>query len=114
MFSKNMYLVLSCLPHNYSDITFQELSKRCKLSDRDIQACLAELMYSKETYIRTDGKNWYDCSLSLTDIGLAKVEAYEQEQKNMRLVKASLITAVLAMLASFASAVAAIVSLWCS
>lgn len=111
MLSKNMYLVLSCFPRNYADITYQELLKKCKLSEDDILSCLNEMLFVESRYIRTDKKPWKSSNLSLTEAGLVRIEAYEQERKNMNLVKASLITAILAMVASVASAVAAFLTL---
>lgn len=111
MLSKNMYLVLSCLPRNYANITYQELLKKCKLSEDDILSCLNEMLFLESRYIRTDNNPWKSSNLSLTEAGLGRIEAYEQERKNMNLVKASLITAILAMVASVASAVAAFLTL---
>lgn len=111
MLSKNMYLVLSCFPRNYGNITYKELLKKCKLSEDDILSCLTEMLFLDNRYIRTDEKPWYDSTLSLTETGLVRVEAYEYEQKNMSFAKISLYTAIFAMVASIASAVAAVLAL---
>ena len=111
MLSKNMYLVLSCLPRNYGAMTCQELMKKCKLPEDDILYCLNEMLLLSSRYIRTDNRQWKDCTLYLTEDGLAQVEDYEQRRENMILVRASLFTAIFAMIASVASAVAAIIAL---
>jgi len=111
MLSKNMYLVLSCFPRNYSEITYEQLLKKCKLSNDDIQSCLNEMLFMEMKYIRTSKGAWKDSQLFLTECGLVGLEAYEQEKKNNSLVKASLITAICAMIASVASAIAAFLTL---
>lgn len=111
MLSKNMYLVLSCLPRNYSEFTYSQLLEKCKLSDDDIKACLNEMLFMEKKYIRTSKESWEKCQIFLTEYGLVGLETYEQEKKNTFLVKASLITAICAMVASVASAVAAFLTL---
>ena len=69
------------------------------------------MLFLDNRYIRTDEKPWYDSTLSLTETGLVRVEAYEYEQKNMSFAKISLYTAIFAMVASIASAVAAVLAL---
>ena len=112
MLSKNMYLILSCFPRNYADIAFEELLKKCKLSEDEVRCCLNEILFLDSQYIRSSNGIRYGSNLSLTEVGLVKVEAYEYERKNMNLVKASLITGILAMAASVASAVAAFIALY--
>ena len=112
MLSKNMFLVLSCFPRNYSNISYEELAKKCKLSEDDLLSCLNEMLFLEKRYIRTDRAPWKDSNLSMTEAGLIQLEAYEQERKNLNLVKASLITAIFAMFASVASAIAAIIALY--
>lgn len=111
MLSKKMYMVLSCFPRNYTAIAYEALVKKCKLSEDEIKECLAETLFPEWNYVRTsDG--WKNGSeLTLTESGLAKVEGYEQDRKNWYLVVSSLVIAVIAMLASAASAVAAFLSL---
>lgn len=113
MLSKKMYEVLSCFPRNFTEsIKFEVLQKHCKLPPNEIMECLVETTLSPRwNYVRSSKGFIKGSDLFLTESGLAEVEDYEQAQKSHRLVIASFIIAVVAMLAAIASAVAAFLTL---
>ena len=112
MLSKKMYAILSCFPRSISaTVRYEDLLEKCELSAEESLEFLDETLFPNWNYVRSSNGFNNGSELSLTESGLAKVEEYEDGKRNNQLVLASLAIAIVAMIASVASAVGAFLAL---
>lgn len=118
MISKNMYTVLSKTPRPKSPIPYKELESKSKIEPTEFFEIVCEAKYSEYGYINehsTNGKNGNlleNSTLSITEKGKAVVEEYERAIASARLVRGSLIVAIIAAVAGIGSAIAAGITLY--
>ena len=108
MISNRMYRLLSVLPRDNSFMPYQQMLRKAKLPNMEINLALAKhafLVSRGHTLIemyRSD-VTWDKNSFSLSDEGLAEVELYEQQINNQKYVNRTLWVAIITLAVSVVS-----------
>lgn len=111
MLSKEMYIVLKQIPRHPHEIHCSEVYGSKKTDKDTLKSVLLDAVGGNYEYVNKNGYQILDSKLSLTERGVAAIEAYESEKSARRWMVGSSICAFLAMVAAIASAVAAFLAL---
>ncbi len=117
MISKRMYQLLSVLPRNFSELSYEKIKLKSGLTNDQFILCLVEHEFNsvkesrlfRKCIIGSVGK---ENGLSLTDRGLAEVEVYEQKLEDQKAVKSSLKLAEHTLIVSIIALIISIIALF--
>ena len=111
MLSKEMYIVLKQIPRYPKEIHCSELYISKKTDKELLKGVLCDAASSGYDYINKNGYQILDSKLSLTERGVAAIEAHEGEKSARKWMIWSSLCAFIAMVAARASAAAAFLAL---